>query len=61
MIMIPKDPIMLMSYLNTQLRDNYSSLEDLCASLGIQKDEIESKLEKAGYIYSKECNKFMNK
>lgn len=29
---IPNDPIMLMSYLNTQLRDNYASLEELCRS-----------------------------
>ena len=30
---IPNDPIMLMSYLNTQLRDNYASLEELCKSM----------------------------
>ena len=29
MAAIPKDPVMLMSFLNTQLRDNYSSFEDL--------------------------------
>ena len=30
---LPNDPIMLMSYLNTQLRDNYPSLEELCKSM----------------------------
>ena len=24
---LPKDPVMLMSYLNTQLRDNYEEVE----------------------------------
>ena len=26
--MIPKDPVMLLSYVNTQLRDYYDSLDD---------------------------------
>lgn len=59
--MIPKDPFMLMSYVNTQLRDNYDSLDELCASVDASKDEIEAKLEKVGYVYSKELNKFVNK
>ena len=29
--MIPKDPMILLSYVNTQLRDYYDSLEALCA------------------------------
>ena len=31
---LPKDPVMLLSYLNTQLRDNYDSLEALCDEIG---------------------------
>ena len=31
--MIPSDPAMLLSYVNTQLRDYYPSLEELCKSL----------------------------
>ena len=41
---IPKDPVMLMSYLNTQLRDNYASLEELCRSLDLDQAEVEKKL-----------------
>ena len=30
MATIPRDPVMLLSYVNTQLRDFYPSLEALC-------------------------------
>lgn len=61
MYMIPKDPFMLMSYVNTQLRDNYESLDELCASLDASKEEIVDKLDKVGYVYSSDLNKFVNK
>lgn len=57
--MIPKDPIMLLSYLNTQLRDYYPSLEELCASLSIDKQEIEEKMKGIDYAYDQKLNKFM--
>ncbi len=59
--MAPKDPFMLMSYINTQLRDNYDSLDDLCASLDINIDEIVHKLNLIGYVYNRDLNKFVNK
>ena len=57
-IMIPNDPIMLLSYINTQLRDNYPSLTELCTTLNVDKEEIEKKLEEAGYRYDAEANTF---
>lgn len=33
--MIPKDPMILLSYVNTQLRDYYESLEALCTCRGL--------------------------
>ena len=57
--MIPKDPIMLLSYMNTQLRDNYSSLDDLCSSLDVDKQEIVEKLAKVNYVYDETLNKFV--
>ena len=45
MAAIPKDPVMLMSFLNTQLRDNYSSFEDLCGAYDLDVEEITQKLE----------------
>ncbi|MDO4466256.1 MAG: DUF4250 domain-containing protein [Bacillota bacterium] len=59
--MLPKDPFMLLSYINTQLRDNYPSLEELASSMGESMQEIQEKLEKAGYVYAQELNKFINK
>ncbi len=32
---IPKDPVILLSYVNTQLRDNYSSLDEMCQALDV--------------------------
>lgn len=57
--MLPQDPIMLLSYLNTQLRDNYSSLEELCADLEVDQKEIEAKMEAITYVYDKELNQFI--
>lgn len=56
---LPKDPVMLLSYVNTQLRDNYSSLEDLCDSLNESKEEIAAKLAGINYEYNAELNKFV--
>ena len=30
---LPNDPMMLFSFINMKLRDNYSSLDDLCRDL----------------------------
>lgn len=59
MEMLPKDPFMLLSYVNTQLRDNYSSLEDFAAGMGIEPEEIKEKLAKLNYIYDEALNKFI--
>lgn len=56
--MIPQDPVMLLSYINTQLRDNYKDLEDLCDRLDVSQSEIEEKLGKIGYRYNKDLNQF---
>ncbi|MDE6500887.1 MAG: DUF4250 domain-containing protein [Ruminococcus sp.] len=55
---IPKDPAILLSYVNTMLRDEYSSLDELCRSLDIQQEELEKKLSSIGYTYSPEHNRF---
>lgn len=56
---IPTDPAILLSYINTQLRDNYSSLEELSKSLSVDENEIKLKLSAIGYEYNKEINKFL--
>ncbi len=56
---LPNDPIILLSYINTQLRDNYSSLDDLCKSLGVNSEEIQNKLSSVNYEYDSNLNKFV--
>lgn len=56
--LLPQDPFMLMSYVNMKLRDDYASLDELCAALGVERAEIEVTLWGAGFEYSPEHNKF---
>jgi len=56
---IPNDPIILLSYINTQLRDKYSSLDELCSSLCVSKSDIVNKLVSVNYEYNAELNKFV--
>ncbi len=55
---IPSDPAILLSYINTQLRDNYKNLDDLCKSLDIPESDIEVKLKSIGYEYDENLNRF---
>lgn len=57
--MIPKDPMMLLSYVNTQLRDFYPSLDALAEGLELDKDELTEKLRAIDYEYDAELNKFV--
>ena len=50
--MIPKDPVILLSYVNTQLRDYYESLEALCSCRGMMKKERLEKLDCLDYHYA---------
>lgn len=55
---IPKDPNILYSYINMQLRDEYDSLQDLCSAKDISPEQVISILEAAGYSYSESINQF---
>lgn len=55
----PKDPIILLSYINTKLRDEYTSLDDLCLSLDIDRNELEHTLASVNYAYDMEHNQFV--
>lgn len=57
--MIPKDPVMLLSFINLKLRDFYSSLEALCDDLDADQTEIETKLAGIDYHYDREKNQFV--
>lgn len=56
---IPKDPVMLLSYVNTQLRDFYPSLEEFCRSADVPQEQIERTLKSIEYKYDLEKNQFV--
>ncbi len=56
---LPKDPVILLSVVNTQLRDRYASLEELAKANMISEEEITSKLKTINYEYNKERNQFV--
>ncbi len=55
---IPNDPIILLSFINTQLRDYYSDLSSLCENLEIREEELTEKLSTIQYKYDPEQNQF---
>lgn len=57
--MLPQDPIILLSYVNTKLRDEYPSLDGLCAALDADRAVLTRKLESVGYVYDTEKNQFI--
>ena len=56
--MIPQDPIILYSYINTLLRDQYPSLKELCKAIGVEENEIIQKLQTAGFEYDETVHQF---
>ena len=57
--MIPKDPVMLLSFVNLKLRDFYKDLDALCEDLGVEKQEIAEKLAAIDYRYDEGRNQFV--
>lgn len=59
MTKFPKDPAMLLSYINTQLRDNYPSMDELCKALDADRTEIDEKLASIDYEYDPAANRYV--
>lgn len=57
--MIPKDPVMLLSFANLKLRDFYPNLDEMCEALDIDQKELVEKLAGIDYHYDKERNQFV--
>lgn len=56
---IPKVPVMLLSFINMKLRDFYPSLDELCADLNLNVNEVSEKLASAGFNYDEKLNRFV--
>ena len=56
--MLPQDPNILLSYVNTKLRDEYPSLSALCDGLDAGETELVQKLSALGYTYDPSVNQF---
>ena len=59
MMKLPEEPVMLLSFINMKLRDQYASLDDLCDDLNILSVDLEEKLGEIGYFYNAKENRFV--
>lgn len=58
MAYLPQEPIVLLSYVNTKLRDGFESLDEFCEHYDCSKDELVERLRAIGYTYRPELNQF---
>jgi len=56
--MIPQNPVMLLSFVNTKLRDEFDTLEAFCDAFDVSQEDIINKLASIDYHYNKELNQF---
>ena len=56
---LPKDPVMMLSVINTNLRDFYPDLDTLCQELQLDKETLIQTLEKIDYEYDAAQNQFI--
>lgn len=56
---LPKDPVMLLSVVNTQLRDHYPTLDELAASYMVEKQDLIDRLASINYNYDADQNQFI--
>ncbi|MBR1865855.1 MAG: DUF4250 domain-containing protein [Lachnospiraceae bacterium] len=56
---IPNDPIILLSFINTKLRDEYANLSALCDDLELDPSTLTGKLSSIGYTYNETMNRFL--
>lgn len=56
---LPNDPVMLLSVVNTKLRDYYKSLDVLCEDMDVSRAVLEEKLDMIDYSYDEKKNQFV--
>lgn len=57
--MLPKDPVILLSFVNTKLRDEFESLDEFCAVMDADREDVTSRLAAIGYEYREDQNRFL--
>ena len=55
---MPKDPFMLLSFINMKLRNEHTDLDELCIAMSLDRKELEEKLEAIGYSYDSGTDQF---
>lgn len=56
---IPKDPAMLLSFVNLKLRDEFSSFDEMCDAMSCDRNAIIEKLKMIDYEYDEKTNQFV--
>lgn len=56
---LPEDPVMLLSVVNTQLRDNYPNLTEFAKACMVDPDALTAKLSSINYTYDSKLNQFV--
>ena len=56
---LPKDPVILLSFTNTQLRDTFPSLAAFCSNFQISEEDLCKKLAMLNYEYDANTNQFI--
>lgn len=55
---MPNDPFMLLSFVNTKLRDEFNSFSEFAEAFGRKEDEISRRLNSINYFYDRKSNQF---
>lgn len=56
---LPQDPVILLSFINTQLRDTYSSFEEFANTFQVDSAAIIASLKSIDYEYDSAANQFV--
>ncbi|MBR1815639.1 MAG: DUF4250 domain-containing protein [Lachnospiraceae bacterium] len=56
---LPKDNMMLLSFINTRLRDDGIDLDSFLRQFDVSKKDVTDRLDSIGYTYNVELNRFV--
>ena len=56
---VPQDPIILVSFVNTKLRDQFATLEELCQTYELNQAKLCQTLDSIDYQYDETTNQFV--